>query len=191
MTSRRSTYNDLAKPKTDSTNKKKLIAFYRVYNPDKVNNLDNILEKWSGRESQLFRRLVNKYKANPAVLSLGRKSPNVGAAINSQFSFGLSMKPSGFGSVESAPTNSVLPFGKACSRFTGLQNMSTPTFSSLASAAPTTHIFGSLSTLGANAINFRSMSMSKSTTENAEGCGKKSGMRTRSSFKREDGMDCD
>ena len=192
MASRRSkgsNYSDLDMPKTDITNKEKLVAFYQSFNPAKVNNVDSILEKWSGREGELFHLLANKYKANPSMFSLDCKSRIVGASMNHESSFGLSTKHSGFGSVGSAPTNSMLSFGKANSSFTALQNKSAPSFSSLASAAPTTRIFGSLAKPETNVIDFQSMGISKST--NAEDWGRISGIRTRFSFQRENGMDCD
>jgi len=47
------------------TMKERLIAFYTKYQPDKLDGIDGILDKYSGKEDKLFTALVKKYGPEP------------------------------------------------------------------------------------------------------------------------------
>jgi hypothetical protein len=40
----------------------KVVSFYRQYNPSKLNEVDSIMEKWTGRENLLIQALEKKYQ---------------------------------------------------------------------------------------------------------------------------------
>jgi density-regulated protein DRP1 len=46
-------------------NHARLLAFYKRYNPEKVDDVDNVLAKYKGKEAQLFNALVKKYGPEP------------------------------------------------------------------------------------------------------------------------------
>lgn len=46
-------------------NLKRLLAFYRRYNPEKVDDVPTVLAKYKGKEAQLFDALVKKYGPEP------------------------------------------------------------------------------------------------------------------------------
>jgi len=48
-----------------TSHRQMLIEFYQKYNPSKVNEVDQTLEKFAGREEEMFRKLRLKYNANP------------------------------------------------------------------------------------------------------------------------------
>lgn len=54
-----------AAPTAPWTTKERLIAFYTKYQPDKLDGIDGILEKYSGKEDKLFTALVKKYGPEP------------------------------------------------------------------------------------------------------------------------------
>lgn len=46
--------------------REKLRKFYEVHNPEKLSDIDFLLEKYEGREDVLFRKLQRKYeRKNP------------------------------------------------------------------------------------------------------------------------------
>ena len=48
------------------THRERLVAFYEKYNPDKLPTVDATLEKFKGKEGELFAKLEAKYvKAEP------------------------------------------------------------------------------------------------------------------------------
>ncbi|KAI9917151.1 hypothetical protein PsorP6_013091 [Peronosclerospora sorghi] len=49
-----------------SPHRERLTRFYQKYNPDKVHEIDGVLERFKGRETQLFSKLVKKYGPEPA-----------------------------------------------------------------------------------------------------------------------------
>ncbi|KAL7496421.1 hypothetical protein ACHAWT_004612 [Skeletonema menzelii] len=53
------------RPSAPWTTKERLIAFYTKYQPDKVDGVDGILEKYAGKEDKLFHALVKKYGPEP------------------------------------------------------------------------------------------------------------------------------
>lgn len=98
----------------DATIKDKITRFYKQYNPAKLGEIDGLLEKYSGRETEMFSRLVKRYNADPALFGLDKVvkvSTSTNAAdgaprsINSNtlasgFAFGVSSTPAAFGSSE-------------------------------------------------------------------------------------------
>ena len=55
----------VSRPTAPWTTKERLIAFYTLYQPDKLSGIDGILEKYSGKEDKLFNALVKKYGPEP------------------------------------------------------------------------------------------------------------------------------
>ena len=53
------------------TVEERLVAFYNHYMPDKVDGVPKILEKYAGKEDQLFMALTRKYGAEPDVAGNG------------------------------------------------------------------------------------------------------------------------
>ena len=54
-----------ARPKAPWTIEERLTAFYKEYQPDKVSDIPSLLEKYAGKEDNLFRALVKKYGPEP------------------------------------------------------------------------------------------------------------------------------
>lgn len=54
----------------------RLVAYYQKYNPEKMNIVDSTLQKFTGREEEMFKALVNKYGPEPSPTP----SPNVNSA---------------------------------------------------------------------------------------------------------------
>ncbi|EJK73859.1 hypothetical protein THAOC_04496 [Thalassiosira oceanica] len=52
-------------PSEPWTTKERLVAFYTKYQPDKLDGIDGILEKYAGKEDKLFNALVKKYGPEP------------------------------------------------------------------------------------------------------------------------------
>ncbi len=50
---------------TKDDHKSRLIAFYKKYNPEKLESVDSTLEKFKGKEEELFRKLEAKYLPTP------------------------------------------------------------------------------------------------------------------------------
>ena len=53
------------KPTAPWTTRQRLTAFYTKYQPDKLDGIDGILTKYSGKEDKLFMALVKKYGPEP------------------------------------------------------------------------------------------------------------------------------
>lgn len=53
------------RPAEPWTTEERLTAFYEKYQPDKVDNVPALLEKYSGKEEKLFQALVQKYGDEP------------------------------------------------------------------------------------------------------------------------------
>ena len=53
------------KPSAPWTTRERLTAFYTKYQPDKLDGIDAILTKYSGKEDKLFMALVKKYGEEP------------------------------------------------------------------------------------------------------------------------------
>eukprot|EP00984_Skeletonema_dohrnii_P014079 scaffold5885_cov96-Skeletonema_dohrnii-CCMP3373.AAC.1 len=47
-----------------------LYEFYKTYNPTKVNEVDKLLTKYSGKEEQLFANLAKKYNKDPSIFGI-------------------------------------------------------------------------------------------------------------------------
>jgi hypothetical protein len=97
------------KPKEDSTSsKERLMEFYKKYNPTKVDEVESLLEKYSGQETELFSRLAKKYNVDPSTFGLDVTESTTStkaftksvqsATASSGFAFGVSSKPPVFGS---------------------------------------------------------------------------------------------
>jgi hypothetical protein len=56
---------EVARPTAPWTTKERLTAFYEKYQPDKVSEVPNMVEKYAGNEDKLFLALVKKYGAEP------------------------------------------------------------------------------------------------------------------------------
>mmetsp|Transcript_24767 Transcript_24767/g.42394 ORF Transcript_24767/g.42394 Transcript_24767/m.42394 type:complete len:268 (-) Transcript_24767:254-1057(-) len=52
-------------PTAPWTTRERLIAFYTKYQPDKLDGIESILEKYAGKEDKLFKALVKKYGPEP------------------------------------------------------------------------------------------------------------------------------
>ena len=52
-------------PGSTLSSKTRLIRFYERYSPDKLDNVDRALEKYKGREEEMFQTLVEKYGPEP------------------------------------------------------------------------------------------------------------------------------
>ncbi|KAH9195213.1 hypothetical protein AeNC1_002794 [Aphanomyces euteiches] len=118
----------------------KVVEFYKKHNPDKLAEVDTVLQKYKGKEEELLRKLEAKYN-KPQATGFGSASP-FGAPANS--GFGAAASP--FGSTTQQPANA--GFGAAASPF------NTP-----AQAPPSTPSFGSqASPFGASSSGFASAS---------------------------------
>jgi len=96
-----------------------LLGFYQQYNPNKVAEVDKVLQKYAGQEEQLFRNLAKKYNIDPSMfgISISNNSTLTSTAgfsgsstLSSPFghSSGLGMNaPTGaFGSTSNTPIKS-------------------------------------------------------------------------------------
>jgi hypothetical protein len=52
-----------------------LLSFYQQHNPQKVSEVDKLLEKYKGNEEQMFRNLAKKYSLDPSVFGLPASVP--------------------------------------------------------------------------------------------------------------------
>jgi hypothetical protein len=57
--------------------REQLLHFYRLYNPERVGDIDAILEQYRGREPALFRKLYKKYCKEPGPDTMGG-APTIG-----------------------------------------------------------------------------------------------------------------
>jgi density-regulated protein len=48
------------------TERERLVRFYKMYNADKIDEIDGVLERFRGKEAQLFKSLVKKYGPEPS-----------------------------------------------------------------------------------------------------------------------------
>jgi hypothetical protein len=65
---------------------KRLERFYRHYNPIKVNEIEETLSRWKGREDLLFEALTHKYGAEPPEVAPSRELPAGAAAASNMTS---------------------------------------------------------------------------------------------------------
>lgn len=104
--SRRFKDENVEDKKEVSRNKEKMVAFYKKYNPTKMDEIDCLLKKYSGHETELFKRLVKKYKAEPSVFGLDeadsahelKTSHAQSSSSMSAFIFGVCSNTTTFGS---------------------------------------------------------------------------------------------
>eukprot|EP00525_Craspedostauros_australis_P010117 CAMPEP_0198122568 /NCGR_PEP_ID=MMETSP1442-20131203/35219_1 /TAXON_ID= /ORGANISM="Craspedostauros australis, Strain CCMP3328" /LENGTH=248 /DNA_ID=CAMNT_0043781627 /DNA_START=65 /DNA_END=811 /DNA_ORIENTATION=+ len=54
-----------ARPDEPWTTEERLVAFYEKYQPDKLDNVPSLLEKYAGKEEKLFTALTKKYGPEP------------------------------------------------------------------------------------------------------------------------------
>jgi dynactin complex subunit len=54
-------------------NSKRLRQFFKIHNPSKVVKVDQMLSKWAGKETQLFKQIADKYKDSPDAAYLKAK----------------------------------------------------------------------------------------------------------------------
>jgi formiminotetrahydrofolate cyclodeaminase len=76
-----------------------LTSFYHRHNPSKVDEVDKLLQKYSGNEEQLFRNLAKKYNIDPSMFGVTNNTP--AASFGSSSTFGQPSAPatsSGLGS---------------------------------------------------------------------------------------------
>lgn len=71
-----------------------LTAFYQQYNASKLNEVDKLLGKYSGREEDLFRNLAKKYNMDPSVFGIS-SAPSAPTATPG--AFGAAPAPPAFG----------------------------------------------------------------------------------------------
>lgn len=60
-----------------------LASFYQTHNPSKVNEVDTLLNKYAGREEQMFLNLAKKYNLDPSMFGVSTQpivGPSTGAA---------------------------------------------------------------------------------------------------------------
>ncbi|RLN21053.1 hypothetical protein BBI17_007976 [Phytophthora kernoviae] len=141
--------------------RQKLVEFYQKHNPEKLNSVDTTLQKYKGREEQLFQNLATKYKVNaaggtsvpPASPAVQPTKPNAAASPFGQagaFSAPSASSGAAFGSASSVGFGAVKPpsaspFGAAAQTFNGFGSSGGSAFGS----TPTTPAFGSPSVFGA------------------------------------------
>lgn len=85
-----------------------LTEFYREKNPEKVNQVDRLLEKYRGNEEALFRNLAQKYNLDPSIFGIS----SAPAPIPGGFGSSSSMGTNGFGGGTFGGTSST-QFGSA------------------------------------------------------------------------------
>ncbi len=73
-----------------------LANFYQTHNPSKVGEVDTLLNKYAGREEQMFLNLAKKYNLDPSMFGVSATQPTA-APSTGAMTFG-SPAPIGFGS---------------------------------------------------------------------------------------------
>jgi len=88
-----------------------LVSYYQTHNPSKLNEVDTLLNKYAGREEQLFLNLAKKYNLDPSMFGIVAPQPAATTPSTGTMTFG-SPAPVGNTSVfGSAPT--AIGFGSA------------------------------------------------------------------------------
>jgi hypothetical protein len=88
-----------------------LVSYYQTHNPSKLNEVDTLLNKYAGREEQLFLNLAKKYNLDPSMFGIVAPRPAATTPSTGTMTFG-SPAPMGNTSVfGSAPT--AVGFGSA------------------------------------------------------------------------------
>ena len=72
-----------------------LVSFYQQHKPEKIAEVDKLLNKYMGREDELFRNLAKKYNMDPALFGLSSQPP-APAGFGSPSTVGFGTSP-GFG----------------------------------------------------------------------------------------------
>ncbi|KAG7394241.1 hypothetical protein PHYBOEH_005440 [Phytophthora boehmeriae] len=158
------TASPFGKPAVDY--RQKLVEFYQKHNPEKLSSVDTTLQKYKGREEQLFQNLATKYKVNaaggasvpPASPAVQPAKPNASASPFGKpgaFSAPSTASGASFGSASSVGFGTVKPpaaspFGAPAQTSSGFGSSSGSVFGS----TPTTQAFGSPSPFGATAGGF-------------------------------------
>jgi len=202
-----------------SSTKEKLTLFYKKYNPTKLDEIDELLEKYDGREEEMFRRLLSKYRADPSVFGLdgmiaskastftpqsGKSDTTFGFAVATASSkpdtFRSTVPVRGFGTSNNVFKSTYSSFAEASASFSSSQTVkngsSSLSFGSSAAPSFTALATPSFSSLAATTTSigkgFGSSSSPKPATFGGV-WGQTSNIRTNRSFDSEamEGMDCD
>ncbi|TDH67043.1 hypothetical protein CCR75_004149 [Bremia lactucae] len=140
MPSFSTTSSPFGKPPVDY--RQKLVAFYQQHNPDKLSSVDATLQKYKGKEDQLFQNLATKYKiqdintglsASTSASPFGTPSP-FAASGTSNF---MAVKPSPSASPFGTPAPTSSPFGVSSgSGFSTFQSTSESPFNAPPTLTP-------------------------------------------------------
>ena len=85
-----------------------LTAFYQQKNPNKVSEVDKLLQKYAGKEEQLFRNLAKKYQLDPAFFGISSApTAGFGSPPPATSGFGSTSAAGAFGGAAPSPS----PFG--------------------------------------------------------------------------------
>ena len=140
---------------------KMLTEFYQKHNPAKVSEVGKALEKYKGKEAEMFKKLAQKYNApNP----MQGDQLSAGGTTSTSSSFGFGNMAASMGSTttpfstSSAQTKSMGQFASAPSPFGGNAGHTKSPFSSTQSATP----FGAPSATASSASPFTSTSSTTS-----------------------------
>jgi hypothetical protein len=124
-----------------------LVSYYQEHNPSKVNEVDTLLNKYAGREEELFLNLAKKYNLDPSMFGVvappPATTPSTGAmtfgspaAMGNTSVFGSASSGGGFGGA-AVGFGTSSGFGSASqgSGFGALSSSTGVGFGSLASSA--------------------------------------------------------
>ncbi|KAL3781479.1 hypothetical protein HJC23_009148 [Cyclotella cryptica] len=139
-----------------SSNKEKLTLFYKTYNPSKLDEVDELLERYVGREEEMFRRLLNKYKADPSVFGLDGITPS---KIHTPFTPQPGKSGTASGSPVAQASTKPHPFSSTVTPVSGFgvsNNLSKSSYSSFAEASASFSASQSLKN-GSSALSFGSL----------------------------------
>ena len=144
---------------------KMLTEFYQKYNPAKIGPIGEVgkaLEKYKGKEAEMFKKLAQKYNApNP----MQGDQSSAGGTTTASSSFGFGNMAASMGSTSTTPfstssaqSKSISQFASAPSPFGGNTGQTKSPFSSTPSATP----FGAPSATASSASPFTSTSTTTS-----------------------------
>ena len=92
-----------SEPKTTSnSHRDRLIAFYQMHNSEKVGSVDVTLEKYRGREEELFTKLTERYETYPKAMGDGPQyilNTSLGTIVVRVFANIVPMAAANFGSL--------------------------------------------------------------------------------------------
>jgi len=147
---------------------KMLTDFYQKYNPAKIGEVGKALEKYKGKEAEMFKKLAQKYNA-PNPMEGDHLSAGGGTTSTSSFGFGNMAASMGSTttpfSTSTAQSKSFSQFAPAPSPFGGNTGQTKSPFSSTQSATP----FGAPSATASATTSSASPFTSTSTTTSVFG----------------------